>query len=190
MFNRAPSEPNRRPRPAAARAWLRVLACALALLAPSALAPSALALPADRDQPIQIQADWAELDERKGTATYGGDVRMTQGTMLVQAERLVIHTDGDKVVKIVADGKPAAPARYQQQPRADQPVIQASAQHITYVTADQRIELRGAAQLTQKNNQFKGALIEYSIARELVTANGTAAPGGRVSVTFDPNQRR
>lgn len=159
---------------------LGVLLCAL----------RANALPADRDQPIQIQADWAELDERKGTATYGGDVRMTQGTMLVQAEKLVIHTDGDKVVKIVADGSGAAPARYQQQPRADQPVIQASAQHITYVTADQRIELRGAAQLTQKNNQFKGALIEYSIARELVTANGASAPGGRVSVTFDPNQRR
>ena len=148
------------------------------------------ALPADRDQPIQIQADWAELDERKGTATYGGDVRMSQGTMQVRAARLVIYTERDKVLKILADGSEAVPAHYEQQPRADQPVLQASAQHITYVTAEQRIELRGNARLTQKNNQFMGGDIEYSIARELVTANSGQTAGGRVTVTFDPNQRR
>ncbi len=148
------------------------------------------ALPSDRDQPIQIQADWAELDERKGTATYGGDVRMTQGTMQVRAERLVIYTERDKVLKILADGSATSPARYEQQPREDQPVLQASAQHIIYVTAEQRIELRGNARLSQKNNQFMGGVIEYSIARELVTANSGQSTGGRVTVTFDPNQRR
>ena len=151
---------------------------------------SAQALPSDRDQPIQIQADWAELDERKGTATYGGDVRMTQGTMQVRADRLVIFTEREKVLKILADGTASTPAHYEQQPRADQPVLQASAQHIIYVTAEQRIELRGNARLSQKNNQFMGGLIEYSIARELVTANSGQTTGGRVTVTFDPNQRR
>ncbi len=148
------------------------------------------ALPSDRDKPIQIQADWAELDERKGTATYGGDVRMTQGTMQVRAERLVIYTERDKVLRILADGSATSPARYEQQPREDQPVLQASAQHIIYVAAEQRIELRGSARLSQKNNQFTGGVIEYSIARELVTANSGQSTGGRVTVTFDPNQRR
>ena len=58
------------------------------------------------------------------------------------------------------------------------------------MTAEQRIELRGNARLSQKNNQFMGGLIEYSIARELVTANSGQTTGGRVTVTFDPNQRR
>ena len=39
----------------------------------------AWALPDDREQPIRVQADSAELDDRQGVAVYHGNVIITQG---------------------------------------------------------------------------------------------------------------
>ena len=41
----------------------------------------AWALPSDREQPIRVQADTAELDDKQGVAVYRGDVVITQGTL-------------------------------------------------------------------------------------------------------------
>ncbi|MDL2424869.1 lipopolysaccharide transport periplasmic protein LptA, partial [Pseudomonas sp. BAgro211] len=42
---------------------------------------AAWALPTDREQPIRVQADSAELDDKQGVAVYRGDVVVTQGSM-------------------------------------------------------------------------------------------------------------
>jgi lipopolysaccharide export system protein LptA len=44
---------------------------------------SAWALPNDQDQPIRIQADDAQLDDKQGIATYTGNVIIIQGSMKV-----------------------------------------------------------------------------------------------------------
>lgn len=47
----------------------------------SLLSGLAHALPSDSSQPINIQADSAELDDKRGIAIYRGDVVITQGTL-------------------------------------------------------------------------------------------------------------
>ena len=44
---------------------------------------AAWALPTDRTQPIRVQADSAELDDKQGVAVYRGDVVITQGSMKI-----------------------------------------------------------------------------------------------------------
>ncbi|WP_351125661.1 LptA/OstA family protein, partial [Shewanella sp. T24-MNA-CIBAN-0130] len=44
---------------------------------------SAWALPNDSQQPIHISADDAQLDDKKGVATYTGGVIITQGSMKI-----------------------------------------------------------------------------------------------------------
>lgn len=51
---------------------------------------SAWALPDDRNQPIRIQADDAQLDDKNGVATYKGDVIITQGSMKVTGNTVTI----------------------------------------------------------------------------------------------------
>ena len=49
--------------------------------------PASWALPTDREQPIRVQADSAELDDKQGVAVYRGDVVVTQGSMKLTANR-------------------------------------------------------------------------------------------------------
>ena len=51
---------------------------------------SAWALPNDSQQPIRIQADDAQLDDKNGVATYKGDVIITQGSMIVKGNTVTI----------------------------------------------------------------------------------------------------
>ena len=51
---------------------------------------SAWALPNDQQQPIRIQADDAQLDDKNGIATYKGDVIITQGSMIVKGNTVTI----------------------------------------------------------------------------------------------------
>ncbi len=51
---------------------------------------SAWALPNDQEQPIRIQADDAQLDDKDGVATYKGDVIITQGSMKVTGNTVTI----------------------------------------------------------------------------------------------------
>ena len=167
-----------------ATARRRTLAVA-ALLALIGVHPVAQALPEDSAQPIQIQADRAELDERKGTATYIGAVHLTQGTLNVLSDRLVISSTNGVVMRIEAQGT-KTPARYSQRAKVDQPPLQADARTITYLTRDKRIKLSGNAHLTQGKNTFAGATIDYDIANQFVSANGSG--GGGVRVTIDPSR--
>lgn len=137
-------------------------------------------MPEDADQPIHIRADAAELDEATGIATYRGSVQMDQGTMRVTADTLKIELRDQKVVKITAVGDLA---HYQQQLKADEGIVNADAETIIYHTQTERVELIGQAYLTQKDNEFRGPLIEYNIRAGKVDAN---AEGGRVEMILAP----
>lgn len=46
----------------------------------------ALALPSDREQPINIEADHAQLDDETGVTQYKGDAILTQGTLRIEGD--------------------------------------------------------------------------------------------------------
>ena len=68
-----------------------------------AVARAALALPEDAQQPINIHADSAELDQNKNIAIYHGSVKMEQGTMLVTGDKMTIELEDQQVVRIIAE---------------------------------------------------------------------------------------
>ena len=145
------------------------------------LAPAlAAALPEDADQAINIRADTAEFDEANGLAIYRGQVRMDQGTLRVTAEVMTIELQGQKVVKITAEGDLA---HYQQQLKADEGMVYADAERIVYHTQAERVELIGRAFLTQNDNEFRGPLINYDMREGKVDAR---ASEGRVEMILQP----
>lgn len=144
----------------------------------------AAALPEDADQPIQIQAERAEMDRNAGTVVYSGGVEARQGTMLVNADRMTVHSEDGKVVRITATGRPA---KYQQQLEAEEGLVKADAETITYHTSEERVNLQGKAFLEQGGNEISGAFIDYDIVAGKVIAQ--AGDDDRVEVILQPAER-
>ena len=53
-------------------------------------ATSSFALPDDSQKVIDIEADSAFIDNEKGNAIYIGNVKVTQGSILISANKLTI----------------------------------------------------------------------------------------------------
>lgn len=155
--------------------WQRTLGLAVALV----LGQSAIALPEDADQPIHIQADYAEIDEQGETAVYRGSVQVDQGTLRVTGEEMTVVWQDKKVIRITATG---TPAHYTQQIKADKGQVRADAKTIVYYTQEERLQLEGDAHLNQEGNTISGDLIRYDIVAGKVAATGD----GPVRMTLQP----
>jgi lipopolysaccharide export system protein LptA len=161
-----------------------------AVAALSLLPLNVQALPEDADQPIHIRADSAEFDQKADRVTYRGSVQVDQGTLRVTADTMTIDRENEKVVRITAIG---TPAYYQQQVEVDQEQVRADASTIIYHTQDERIDLKGDANLEQEGSTVSGDLIVYDIVAGKVdaTAEGDAPvrmvlqPAATASATDD-----
>jgi lipopolysaccharide export system protein LptA len=154
------------------------------LLAGAALlAPAVQALPGDREQPIAVEADRAVRDEKAGETIYSGDVRLVQGSLVIEADELIIYHSRDLAERVVATGEPA---RMQQQPEVDEAVIHAAARRITYFTAEERVLLERDAEVEQDGATVRGERIDYLIREQLVRADAADSGGERVQVVIPP----
>lgn len=109
---------------------------------------------------------------------------MEQGTLRVNAERMVVEYSDGKVVRITATG---APARYRQDLEDDAGQVEADASTIVYHTRNSRIDLKGDAHLVQQGNSLHGDLIRYDIVAGRVAAG--APDEGPVQTTLMPATR-
>ncbi len=157
-----------------------VLLCSLTLLPP--LSP-VWALESDRNQPITIDADTAERDELAGTITYSGNVQMAQGSMRIDADKIIIYNNKDKVTKIIARGKPA---QYQQQPSEDVGKVIAKAHTIEYRIDQESLRLIKEASLQQEGTSLSGTRIEYDVRKSVVKASGNQNQQERVRMVIPP----
>lgn len=133
----------------------------------------ASALESDRQQPIRIQADRVELDNRRGISSYTGHVAVDQGSLHVEADRLVVYRQGEALARIEADGEPV---RFRQRPDNATEDIAGSARHIEYRAADNLIVLQGAASVQKGGDHFSGERIEYDTRHAVVNASGKGTP--------------
>ena len=85
----------------------------LILLGLAALPMLAWGLSSDSQQPMMIEADRVELDDAKGVSIYRGRVKVAQGTLLLTGETMTVHNKGNRIEKVIVEGKPAT---YQQRP--------------------------------------------------------------------------
>ena len=164
----------------------------LAVMSLSVITSYTVALPDDWQKEMTILSDSAEIDRRAGTVVYEGNVILTQGTLKIEADRLMILRNGDTLEKAIAEGDRA---RYQQQIEVGKPLTTALGNRIDYYTSERRIIITGDAELEQEGNIFSGERITYDMATETVRADGTTAESstdstdedsGRIKVVIQP----
>lgn len=160
----------------------------------------ARALSTDSSQPIEIEADAAELDDQKGVTIYTGNVVVVQGSIRMTGEKMTVHyTKNDDLDTVVLTGNPAT---YKQLPDNSQIHDEAEASRMEYYGLKNLIILIDNAVVKQEDLRFSGSRIEYDTVKSQIKARGEAkseAAGdastdqtgsGRVKITIKPKKKQ
>ena len=149
------------------------------------------ALPSDRNQPIEIEADHAQLDDAEGITQYKGNAVLTQGTLRIEGDIITFYYDENKQLsKAVAQGNLAT---YKQIQKPNEEPVRARALQMEYHAKAQKIYLLGQGHVWQAGDEFSGSKIEYDINKNLVNANsapvevrGEVRQAERVHIIIQP----
>ena len=155
---------------------------------------------ADRTKDIQVQASDARADQRQQTAEFSGDVVVSQGTLEIRADRVLMRAGRDGERRSVALGKAGAPVRSRQ--RGDRPDEwnEGQADRVEYDSVANEVRLIGTASLrnlegTRVTQTIAGDTITYDTARDTLSSTGVdrstrphggTAPARRVTIVFAP----
>lgn len=142
----------------------------------------ALALGSDREQPMSVEADRANIDNRNEVSTYLGNVIVTQGSLRITADKLTVYSRERTLEKMYATGKPAT---YRQRPDGKQQDVNGRGLRIEYFADSDTAIFIDDAMLEQENNTFKSDRILYDVAHDKVDA-GKASGGDRVRILLQP----
>ncbi len=154
--------------------------CATVALTLIALPHLARAASADRQEPVDVNADTIDgslADD--GESVLSGSVRITQGSLQVQSETARVTRSGGDLQKVLLEG---APATLEQMDDNGQPV-KASARQIIYQPDSETIELLGGVVIVQPQGNLTGERVNYHLGSGRIMAGGQ---GGRVSMRMNP----
>jgi lipopolysaccharide export system protein LptA len=179
--------------PTAPRLPLTARLC-LALLIGAALAAPLRAERADRTRPIVVEADRpGTLDLQRQVVTFNGNVQITQGTMVIRAERIEVREQAGGHRSAVATGLPGRPASYRQKRDGLDEFVEASADRIEYDSGAGTLVFSGNASVRRLRgstvaDEITGGLIRWDDSAELFSVEGApdGAPGGRVRAVLTP----
>src|SRR3954469_16536930 len=178
---------NRSRRAHAARRRGLIAACCLLAAA------SAHAERADRDKPVNLEADQVTVDDNKQTATFIGKVVLKQGTLIIRGDRMVVQQDADGFKYGVAYGNLAS---FRQKREGYDEYIDGYAERIEYDSKAEKLQMFNRAYLKKANDDVRGNYISYEIATEFfkVVGGGKQAategnPEGRVRAVIQPKPK-
>lgn len=169
------------------------------LIAALLLAGTAVAEQADRDKPIQVEADKLDADEVKQVAIYTGNVRVTQGTLRIDGQQLELREDPEGYRSAVVTAAPGQLVLFRQRRDPKTPGVEewveGQAERLEYDQRNDSVKLMQRAKLRRTENgeqrdELTGQLIVYDQRSSRTTVDGgpTASPDGRVRTTIAPRK--
>ena len=175
----------------------RALVCAILLLG---LAVPAWAERADRDKPMNIEADALRYEDQKQLSTFTGKVLVTKGTIVMRGARLEVRQDSAGNQFGILTAEPGKRAFFRQKREGLDEYIEGEGETIEYDSKADTVRLIRRAEMRRLEgatllDQVLGSLIVYNNRTEVYTVDGaptagapSAAPGGRVRATLAPRQ--
>lgn len=158
----------------------------------------ALAEKADRDKPLNAQADALKYDDLRQTSVFTGNVNITKGTIVMRGERIDVRQDpeGYQFATVTAEPGKLAFFRQKRETGADE-YIEGEAATIEYDGKADKVKLIKNAVLKRLrgavlNDEITGSLIVYDNITDVYTVDGGAAnrtatnPSGRVRAILSP----
>ena len=148
------------------------------LLATALLLAAALpahAEKADKEKPINLEADRISMDDIKKVQVFEGNVILTQGTMQIRTSRLVVTQDADGFQRGVATGGANGLARFRQKREGLDEYFEGEGERIDHDARAEKTEFFVRAWVKSGLDEVKGYYISYDALTEkyLVTNNAT-----------------
>ena len=165
---------------------------ALALASTFTLGLPARAERADRDKPVNIESDRMNADDAQKTAVFEGRVVLTQGTLLIHADRLTVRQDREGFQSAVAVGRPAT---FRQKREGLDEHIDGEAERIEYDGRADRVQLFNGARVRRDGgDDVRGSYISYDSKTEFFSVQSAkdASPqsrDGRVRAVIMPKKK-
>lgn len=169
--------------------------CAVALAACSALLFTTVsrAERADRDKPINLEADRVTVDDAKQVSVFEGNVVLTQGTLVIRGDRMEVRQDNDGFKHGTATGNLAY---FRQKREGNDEHIEGWAERIEYDGRADKMQMFVRASMKRGEDEVRGNYISYDAATEFfqVTGGGAKAatpnnPDGRVRAVLQPKSK-
>lgn len=183
--------PGRAGRPA------RVLLCRAFLAAALACAvwtsQNARAERGDLDKPVNLEADRVDLDDGRKEATFEGNVTLTQGTLMIKADKIIVKQDESGFQYGIAYGKPAY---FRQKREGFDDYIEGFSERLEYDGRADKMQMFTNARIQRGSDEVRGDYISYNAATEFFQVIGggktVATPGnpqGRVRAVIQPKPK-
>ncbi|MCL2656803.1 MAG: lipopolysaccharide transport periplasmic protein LptA [Betaproteobacteria bacterium] len=159
------------------------------------VAATAHAERADRDKPVNIEADRVTVDDRNKVQVFEGRVKLTQGSLVIWADKVVVTQDAEGFQKGVATGGEGGLARFRQRRERKDEYVNGEAERIEYDARTDIAQLFNRAKVVSGKDEVTGQYISYDGYNEtyLVTnaPNATVVQNtdARVKVTIQPKKK-
>ena len=151
---------------------------------------AAVAEKADREKPIDLEADTVLVDDAKKISTYIGDVILTQGTLIIHADKLIVREDKEGFQHSTSFGNPTT---FKQKREGKDEYIEGSSQRIEYDGRMDKVQLYTKAWVKRAEDIVHGDYIMYDANAEYAEVQGGASQSGnsahgRVRATIQPKK--
>ncbi len=155
----------------------------LSLMACLMVSSSAMALSTDKDQPVYIDSDSQQLDMQSNKVTFSGDVKLKQGSININADKIVVtrNPKDGSIKQIEGYGSLATFSQLTD----DGKTLYGEAKELYYNMGDDQLTMINQAKLSQDDSVIKGTQIRYKISSQKLIADGKQA-GDRVSTVLQP----
>ncbi|QDX80717.1 lipopolysaccharide transport periplasmic protein LptA [Denitratisoma sp. DHT3] len=135
------------------------------------LALPALAERADRNQPVNLEADRATADDARKVHVFEGRVILTQGTLVIRTDKLVVTQDAEGFQKGVATGGADGLARFRQKREGRDEYIEGEAERIEYDAKTEKSEFFDRAKVRSGTDEVRGRYVIYDAKSETYQVN-------------------
>ncbi|AOZ67690.1 TPA: lipopolysaccharide transport periplasmic protein LptA [Haemophilus influenzae] len=146
---------------------------------------SAFALKDDVNQPINIVSDNQSLDMEKSVVTFTDNVVITQGSIVIKANKVIITRPAEKSGKKETVEAFGTPVTFHQQLDNGKPV-DGKANKVHYDLGKEFLTLTNNAELKQLDSKINGSVITYDVKKQQLKANGNGK--SRVTTVLIPSQ--
>jgi lipopolysaccharide export system protein LptA len=169
------------------------LAAIMALAAGLSSPMPTLAERADRDKPVNLEADRVDLDDAKKEAVFVGAVTLTQGTLTIKADKIIVKQDAEGFQYGIAYG---SPAHFRQKREGYDEFIEGFSERLEYDGKADKMQLFTNARIQRGGNEVRGDYISYNAVTEFFQVIGggksaatTGNPQGRVRAVIQPKPK-
>jgi lipopolysaccharide export system protein LptA len=147
------------------------------------LSQAAGALESDSEQPIYIDSNNAVFSEKEQTSTYTGNVLATQGSIKIDADKLVVYMKDGNITQLVATGKPS---KFKQLPAAGKEEIYGEGLINEFYPDKNLLIFKKNASVWQGDAKQSSEYIEYDTKNSLLKAGEPSSDGKRVHSVIKP----